>query len=48
MFVVIIQRGPPESLVQTFHSLFAEKIAATAEIARLAAIQYGLVEESFR
>ena len=44
----IIQRGPPDSLVQRFHSLFAEKIAATAEIARQAAIQYGLVEESFR
>ena len=44
----IIQRGPPDTVVQTFHSLFAEKIAATAEIARQAAIQYGLVEESFR
>ena len=44
----IIQRGPPDPLVQPFQSLFAEKIAATAEIARQAAIQYGLVEESFR
>ena len=44
----IIQRGPPDSWVQTFHSLFAEKIAATAEIARQAAIQYGLVEEIVR
>ena len=44
----IIDRGPPEDLVQTFHTLFAEKIERTHKIAQEAAQQYGLLEEYFR
>ena len=41
----IIERGPPEDLVHTFHSLFSEKIEATRKLARDAAQQYGLLED---
>ena len=38
----IIERGPPEELVQTFDNLLAEKIERTHEIAKQAAMFYGL------
>ena len=40
----IIEAGPPDELVATFHNLFAEKIETTRQIARDAAKQYGLLE----
>ena len=44
----IIESGPPKDLVQTFDTLFAEKIERTHEIAKEAAKYYGLLEERFR
>ena len=44
----IIEHGPPEELVQTFHNLFAAKIEHTHEIAKEAAQKYGLLEELFK
>ena len=44
----IIESGPPKDLVQTFDTLFAEKIERTHEIAKEAAKYYGLLEEHFR
>ena len=41
----IIESGPPKDLVQTFQTLFSEKIERTHEIAREAAVQYGLLPE---
>ena len=41
----IIEGGPPEDLVDNFHSLFSEKIEATRKLARDAAEQYGLLED---
>ena len=43
----IIEKGPPEDLVQTFDTLFKEKIERTHEIAKKAARHYGLLEERF-
>ena len=44
----IIESGPPKDLVQTFDTLFAEKIERTHEIAKEAAKYYGLLEGHFR
>ena len=43
----IIEAGPPENLVQTFHTLFAEKIERTHKIAKEAAARYGLLHNCF-
>ena len=43
----IIERGPPEDLVASFHKLFGDKIEATKQLAREAAQQYGLLEANF-
>ena len=39
----IIEQGPPEDLVATFHKLFDEKIKTTKTRATKAAQQYGLL-----
>ena len=39
----IIEQGPPEELVATFHKLFDEKIKKTKSLATQAAKQYGLL-----
>jgi len=39
----IIEQGPPEELVATFHKLFDEKIKKTKSAAVRAAQQYGLL-----
>ena len=39
----IIEQGPPEELVATFHKLFDEKIKKTKTQAAKAAQQYGLL-----
>ena len=39
----IIEQGPPEQLVATFHKLFDEKIKETKSLAAQAAKRYGLV-----
>ena len=39
----IIEQGPPEDLVATFHKLFDEKIKKTKAAAAQAAKRYGLV-----
>ena len=39
----IIEAGPPEDLVANFRKLFQDKIEKTAELARKAAQQYGLL-----
>ena len=41
----IIEGGPPKDLVQTFQTLFSEKIERTHQIAREAAVQYCLLQE---
>ena len=41
----IIEGGPPEDLVDNFHSLFSEKIEATRKLARDAAERYGLLDD---
>ena len=41
----IIEQGPPEDLVATFHKLFDEKIKKTKTRATKAAQQYGLLPE---
>ena len=42
----IIEKGPPEDLVATFHKLFDEKIEATKDLAMRAAEHYGLLPGS--
>ena len=39
----IIEQGPPEDLVATFHKLFDEKIRETKSAAARAAKRYGLL-----
>ena len=39
----IIEQGPPEELVATFHKLFDEKIKKTKSLATQAAKKYGLL-----
>ena len=39
----IIEQGPPEDLVATFHKLFDDKIKKTKSVAAEAAQRYGLV-----
>ena len=39
----IIERGPPEELVATFHKLFDGKIKETKSVAAQAAQRYGLL-----
>lgn len=43
----LIEKGPPEDLVDNFHTLFAVKIDATRQLAQDAAKRYGLLEENF-
>jgi hypothetical protein len=43
----LIEKGPPEDLVENFHTLFAVKIDATRQLAQDAAKRYGLLEENF-
>ena len=43
----IIEQGPPEDLVANFNKLFEGKIKTTAELARRAAQQYGLLPGCF-
>ena len=45
---IIIESGLPKDLVQTFDTLFAEKIERTHEIAKEVAKYNGLLEERFR
>jgi hypothetical protein len=42
----IIEQGPPEDLVANFDKLFRDKIEATMELAREAALTYGLLPDS--
>ena len=44
----LIEGGAPEDLVQSFHDLFGEKIAATKEVARQAAERYGFLPHLLR
>jgi hypothetical protein len=41
----IIEQGPPEELVATFHKLFDGKIKETKTMAAQAAKRYGLLPE---
>ena len=43
----IIEQGPPEELIATFHKLFDEKIEATRSAAAAAAERYGLLPGLF-
>ena len=45
---IIIESGLPKDLVQTFDTLFAEKIERTHEIAKEAAKYYGLLVKEFQ
>ena len=42
----IIEQGPPEDLVANFDKLFHEKIEVTMELAREAALNYGLLPDN--
>ena len=44
----LIEGGAPEDLVQSFHDLFGEKIAATKQFARQAAERYGFLPHILR
>ena len=44
----IIEQGPPEDLVATFHKLFGEKIRETKALAQEQATRYGLLPGSFQ
>ena len=44
----LIEGGAPEDLVQSFHDLFGEKIAATNQFARQSAERYGVLPHLLR